>query len=213
MAAKALLDGDPDPSEESIKKALSRNLCRCTGYRKIIEAVKLAGRFLRKETSPEFFRPDLSRGLIGVSLPRPTAYLRACGTAQFTADLPLEQALHLAAVRSPHHHARIISIETGPALALSGVVGVMTAKDIRGTNRIKYLVADQPVLCDRKVRSSVTRWPWWRPAAGRRPWPVPRRFRLSMNPCRRSGPRKKPWPRELRAFMRDNPIAVSATPK
>ena len=124
MAAKALLDGDPDPSEESIKKALSRNLCRCTGYRKIIEAVKLAGRFLRKETSPEFFRPDLSRGLIGVSLPRPTAYLRACGTAQFTADLPLEQALHLAAVRSPHHHARIISIETGPALALSGVVGV-----------------------------------------------------------------------------------------
>ncbi len=152
MAAKALLDGDPDPSEESIKKALSRNLCRCTGYRKIIEAVKLAGRFLRKETSPEFFRPDLSRGLIGVSLPRPTAYLRACGTAQFTADLPLEKALHLAAVRSPHHHARIISIETGPALALSGVVGVMTAKDIRGTNRIKYLVADQPVLCDHKVQ-------------------------------------------------------------
>ena len=85
-------------------------------------------------------------------MPRPTAYLRACGAAQFTADIPLEKALHLAVVRSPHHHAGINCIDTRPALNMPGVVGVMTAKDIRGTNRIKYLVADQPVLCDHKVR-------------------------------------------------------------
>lgn len=47
MAAKVLLDENPDPSDEEIKKALRHNLCRCTGYMRIIEAVWLAGRFLR----------------------------------------------------------------------------------------------------------------------------------------------------------------------
>ena len=47
LAAKALLDKDPDPDKEEIKKALARNLCRCTGYVKIIEAVKIARRFLQ----------------------------------------------------------------------------------------------------------------------------------------------------------------------
>lgn len=152
MASKALLDQDPNPSEAEIKKAFSRNLCRCTGYRKIIAAVQLAGRFLRGETTPDQVWPDLTQGVLGVSMPRPTAFLRACGTAQFTADLPVRGSLHLAVVRSPHHHALIKGIDTGPALTMPGVVGVMTAKDIKGTNRIKYLVADQPVLCDQRVR-------------------------------------------------------------
>lgn len=152
MAAKALLDRNPNPSEAEIKKALSRNLCRCTGYRKIIGAVQLAGRFLRGESSPDQLKPNLTQGVLGVSMPRPTAYARACGTAQFTADLPLRGELHLAVVRSPHHHARIKGIEAGPAMTIPGVVGVMTAKDIKGTNRIKYLVPDQPVLCDRTVQ-------------------------------------------------------------
>ena len=49
MCAKALLDQDPDPDEEQIKKALRGNLCRCTGYKKIVEAVTLAGALLRGE--------------------------------------------------------------------------------------------------------------------------------------------------------------------
>jgi len=151
MATKVLLDQILSPSEIEIKKALSRNLCRCTGYRKIIAAVNLAGRFLRGEITPDQMRPDLAGGLLGVSMTRPTAYVRACGVAQFTADIPLQDALHLAAVRSPHHHALIKAIDTQPALAMPGVVGVMTAKDIKGTNRLKYIVADQPVLCDGKV--------------------------------------------------------------
>jgi len=151
MATKALLDRNSSPSEEETKRALSRNLCRCTGYGKILAAVKLAGRFLRGELEPDQVRPDLSKGLIGVSMPRPTAYLRACGTAQFTADIHVEGALEIAVVRSPHHHALIQSIDVQEAQKMPGVEGVMTAKDIRGTNRIKYLVDDQPVLCDRKV--------------------------------------------------------------
>ena len=146
MATKVLLDGNPDPGTEEIKKALQGNLCRCTGYVKIIDAVKLAARFLRGETTPEQVRPDPSKGVIGVSLPRPSAMIKACGVAQFGADVYLQGALEIAAVRSPtpradplHRHVR------GGKMA--GVVGVMTAKDIKGTNRN----GDMVIMCDKKV--------------------------------------------------------------
>ena len=57
MAAKALLDQNPDPSTEEIRHALRHNLCRCTGYVKIVDAVKLAGRFLRGELEPAALYP------------------------------------------------------------------------------------------------------------------------------------------------------------
>jgi carbon-monoxide dehydrogenase small subunit len=44
LAAKALLDENEHPDPEQIKRALSGNLCRCTGYKKIIEAVEVAAR-------------------------------------------------------------------------------------------------------------------------------------------------------------------------
>ena len=112
MAAKALLDKDPNPTVDDIKKALRRNLCRCTGYKKIIEAVQLAGRFLRGELTPDQIRPDPKQGLIGVSHPRPSAMIKACGVAEFAADIHVSGAGELAAVHSPHAHALIKSIDT-----------------------------------------------------------------------------------------------------
>jgi len=47
MSAKALLDKNPDPSEEEIRAAISNNLCRCTGYVKIVDAIRLAGERMR----------------------------------------------------------------------------------------------------------------------------------------------------------------------
>jgi aerobic carbon-monoxide dehydrogenase small subunit len=52
MMSKALLDENPDPSEEDIRFALSGNLCRCTGYAKIIQAVQDAAAMMRSKTSP-----------------------------------------------------------------------------------------------------------------------------------------------------------------
>lgn len=49
LSAKALLDRSPNPSRAEIREALSGNLCRCTGYAKIIEAVELAAERMRKE--------------------------------------------------------------------------------------------------------------------------------------------------------------------
>lgn len=148
MAAKALLDENPDPDTDAIKKAFARNLCRCTGYKKIFDAVKLAGRFLRGETSPDQIRADATAGTIGSSLPRPTALLMATGKALYAADIQKEGMLELAAIRSPHWHATIKSIDTSKAEQIPGVVAVITAKDIRGTNRFRE---DQPLLCEDKV--------------------------------------------------------------
>ena len=152
MAAKALLDQNPDPDTPAIQKALARNLCRCTGYVKIIDAVKLAARFLRGELTPEQVRPSSKSGMIGISHPRPSAMLKACGLAEFTADIKLQGALEVAVVRSSEHHAAIKCIDTTEAEKMPGVIGVMTAWDIKGTNRLKMVFPDQRVLCDDRVR-------------------------------------------------------------
>jgi aldehyde oxidoreductase len=148
MATKALLDRDPHPDDEAIKEALRRNLCRCTGYKKIIRAVKLAADLLSEKTTLEDVRPDLSAGLIGVSFPRPNAPALACGIAKFSADMRPAGALELAVARSPQAHAIIKSIDYSVAGQMPGVVGVIIARDIKGSNRLQE---DQPLLCDKKV--------------------------------------------------------------
>jgi len=153
MAAKALLDANSDPTKEEIKHALRRNLCRCTGYAKIVDAVRLAGRFLRKEITPDEIRPKATDAKMGVSHPRPSALAKACGTAQFAADIHMPDAAEIAVVRSPHFHAMIQSIDCTAAEAMPGVIGTLTAKDIQGTNRLKYIVEDRPILCEDRVRT------------------------------------------------------------
>jgi aldehyde oxidoreductase len=145
MATKVLLDRNPKPSRDEIKTALRNHLCRCTGYGKIIEAVELAGRFLRGETTPAKVRPDPNGKQIGVSHPRPWSMLKACGLATFAADIIMPGALQLAVVASPHHNARIKKIDFAQAAKMTGVAGVMTAKDITGTNA---LGKDKKVLFD-----------------------------------------------------------------
>ncbi len=151
MAAKALLDINPNPGTREIKEALRRNLCRCTGYAKIIQAIKLAGRFLRGELTPDEIRPKPDDPKLGVSHPRPSAMIKACGVAEFTADIALPGAIEVAVVRSPHPHALIKDIDTSEAETMPGVLGVMTAKDIKGTNILKQTAPDRPVICSRKV--------------------------------------------------------------
>jgi aldehyde oxidoreductase len=151
MATKALLDINTNPTVDDIKRDLRHNLCRCTGYKKIIEAVQLAAKFVRGEITPDMIRPKQTDGVIGVSHPRPSALAKACGTAHFTADVRLEGALELAVLRSPIAHGRIINIDTSQAERMSGVVGILRAVDIKGTNILKFAVSDRPVLCGEKV--------------------------------------------------------------
>jgi aldehyde oxidoreductase len=154
MATKALLDNNPDPDVEAIQKALAHNLCRCTGYTKIIEAVLLAGRLLRKETTPGEIRGRIPKEVLGVSHLRPTAMIKACGVAQFNDDIPLPpDAVELSVVLSAQFHAMIKSVDTSAAAKMPGVVGFMTSEDIKGSNRIRLQHPDQPVLCEDRVRT------------------------------------------------------------
>ena len=154
MATKALLDENLNPNKEEIKKALAHNLCRCTGYIKIFDAVNLAAEFLRGETTPEKVRAKLDKNKnLGQSHPRPSAMIKACGVAQFGADIYPENALEAAAVHSTEFHAVIKNIDYSEAEKMPGVVGVMTAKDIKGTNRLAFIMPDQSVLCEDKVRT------------------------------------------------------------
>jgi len=144
MATKVLLDRNPGPTRDEIKKALRGHLCRCTGYERIVDAVDLAGRFLRGEIKPSEITPDPNGKQIGVSHPRPWSMIKACGLAQFSADIVIPGALQLAVVSSPHHNARIKGIDYSKAEKMPGVVGVMTAKDIKGNN---LSGRGKPVLC------------------------------------------------------------------
>ncbi|MCF8108365.1 MAG: molybdopterin-dependent oxidoreductase, partial [Desulfohalobiaceae bacterium] len=146
LAAKNLLDANPKPTRDEIRHALRHNLCRCTGYAKIFEAVELAGRFLRGEVTPAALTPDPNAKQIGVSHPRPWAILKACGLAAFSADVVIPGALEIAVVRSPHHRANFLGIDTGKAENMPGVAGIMTAADIKGSNSMG-LGQDQPMLC------------------------------------------------------------------
>ncbi len=148
MATKALLDRNPNPNVEEIKKALEHNLAAAPDI-KIIEAVQLL--------ALSAGRPHPGRsGLILVQrlkcFPSTTFghAKKACGVAPFSADIKLQNALELAVVRSTEHHANIVSIDTSKAEKMPGVVGVITANHIKGTNRIVIIFPDEPILCKDK---------------------------------------------------------------
>jgi aldehyde oxidoreductase len=153
LATKGLLDKNPDPTLTDIKKALAHNLCRCTGYVKIVDAVKLAARFIRGETTPAKVRAALPNKMIGVSHPRPNSMLKACGLAKFSADYYFDNALEIACAHAFANYARIKSIDTSAAEKMPGVVGIITEKNLKGTNRVREAVTDKPLLMEKMVRS------------------------------------------------------------
>ncbi|MBI2848541.1 MAG: molybdopterin-dependent oxidoreductase [Chloroflexi bacterium] len=149
MAAWALLERNHDPTQRQVREALAGNLCRCTGYTKIIEAVQRTATHLRGEGMEE---RRWGEGMIGRGVPRLDALYKATGVTRYTADLQMEGMLYARVLRSPHHHARIRLIDTREAEALEGVVAVLTAKDIPGANRIGQQRKDQSVLAEDRVR-------------------------------------------------------------
>ncbi|MGI6552486.1 MAG: molybdopterin-dependent oxidoreductase [Bacillota bacterium] len=147
MAAKALLDRHPRPSQEQIMQGLKNNICRCTGYTKIIEAVQLAGRLAEGKQYPEE-----KGGGLGASLPDIDGEAKVTGKLQYADDLDMEGLQHVKVLWAEHPHAQILDIDITEAQALPGVTAVLTAKDIPGENGIGTIKPDQPVLCGEKVR-------------------------------------------------------------
>jgi 4-hydroxybenzoyl-CoA reductase subunit alpha len=157
VRTKALLDANPQPTADEIKAALSGNLCRCTGYTKIIEAAQSAALYLRGQEPGKSDIPtqESAAGLsvVGKRLPKPDAPAKATGRAVYTDDIVLPNMIYGKLLLSPVPHANITSVDTRKAEALRGVHAVMTGRDTPdityGTSPARY---DETVLAKDKVR-------------------------------------------------------------
>ena len=153
LSAFALIERQPNPSDEEIKQALSGNLCRCTGYVRIIDAIRNWKKYQHTQ-EPHLDPQDLDKyATVGKSLPRVDAADKVTGRAKYTADLSCHNMLCGKILTSPTAHARIKSIDKSKAEALEGVKLVLTAKDVPdityGVNPPRY---DEHILAREKVR-------------------------------------------------------------
>ena len=142
ISAKALLDKNPEPTRAQAADAIKNNVCRCTGYKKIIDGILLAARYQReglpeeKEYSWKF----------GERVPRLDVREKVLGTGKYPDDIYLEGMIYGSAVRSAYPRARVLAIHTEKAKALPGVVGVFTAEDIPGDVKVGHLKKDWDAL-------------------------------------------------------------------
>lgn len=112
-----------DDQRADLPRALKGNLCRCTGYRAITDALHGVRHCEQSTPGAE----------VGRSLPAPAGPDIVTGTARFTADVDVPGLTHLKLVRAPHAHARIVDIDVTDALAVPGVIAVLTHHDAPAT--------------------------------------------------------------------------------
>ncbi len=167
LSAKALLMENAKPSREEVRTWFTKhnNVCRCTGYKPIIDAVMEAAAVMRNEKSIDEIKPKPAKdgNLYGTHFTKPHGVSRVTGSCNFGADVSLKMpagTLHLALVLAKRHSAIIENVDTSKALTMSGVAGVITAKDVKGTNRFTAVQGivhshchgkERPVIADKEV--------------------------------------------------------------
>jgi len=143
ISAKALIDVNKTPKEQDIRKAIKGNICRCTGYVKIIEGIKLSAQIISCGILP---KAKVYHGNVGERLPRIEAEEKILGRAEYTDDMYIEGMLYGSALRTKYPRAKVISIDISKALKHSEAVAILTAEDIPGNRYIGHLVKDWPAL-------------------------------------------------------------------
>ena len=143
MRTNILLQKNPSPSRDEIKQALTLNLCRCTGYVKIIDAIHEAAQRFKLEAAST--STSLS-GKVGSSYPKYEAYEMAVGKRLFVNDLKFDGMLHAALYFSDHPKAGIIEIDTSEALKLKGVIRIFTAENVPGNRFTGLIFPDWPLM-------------------------------------------------------------------
>lgn len=153
MAATSALRENPSADIEEIKERLGGNICRCTGYTKIFEAVEMARAVIAGDMPESALEEDnVEESYIGANVRRLDAPSKVSGRLKYAADIKMYDMLQMQVLRSPHAHARILSIDTSAAEAMDGVACVITADDVPGNDGFGVFVHDQPIMARGKVR-------------------------------------------------------------
>ncbi len=153
MAATAALRENPFADFEEIKERLGGNICRCTGYTKIFEAVEIARDVLLGKAERSTIEADgVGNSYIGSNVVRLDAPSKVSGRLRYAGDMDLRGMLHMQVLRSPHPHAEIEAIDVSGAKAIRGVEAVLTSEDVPGTDGFGVFVHDQPVMARKRVR-------------------------------------------------------------
>ena len=168
LAAEALLRANPTPSDAEIRRAIAGNLCRCTGYQQVVEAVRRAAQQRLDRSAglavPNF--PPLDRAVqpspaegtgsfrfVGqftiTNVDGPT---KVTGQARFVGDMVVPGMLFAKVLRSPVPHARILRLDVTPALCVPGVHAAITSADFADNGNLGWPVKDAYVLAYHKVR-------------------------------------------------------------
>ena len=142
MRSVALLEKNPEPTRAEIANGLRPHLCRCTGYKKIVDAIELLARVRRGEELPA---ADTS-GQVGTRLDRYRGRQLVLGDFHYVNDVQIERMLFAAPRFSDHPRALVRSIDPAPALAMPGVRRVITADDVPGQRYIGLIERDWPIL-------------------------------------------------------------------
>ena len=149
MSAEALLKTTPRPSQSQVEDALSGVLCRCTGYRKIVQAVMYAADFKVHDAAPA------AGHNVGAAMRHLDGEPKVTGALHFGADGVPANALALLVIRSPHHAAHFsLGNLTDFVNAHEGIHLAISAADVLGNNCFGVIppFADQPVFADKIAR-------------------------------------------------------------
>ncbi len=146
MAVHDLLERSPDPGDTEIREELAGNVCRCTGYGRIIDAVQqvavqrrseIGRRRRREHHRTRRVSAGPRHGALGTSPSRPDGIAKVQGTFEFSSDISADGCLFGATLRSPHPYARIVSIDRRAAWKIAGVEAIITAEDVPGKMHLR----------------------------------------------------------------------------
>ena len=168
VSAKALLDQNVKPTRSDVRDWFqkNRNACRCTGYKQLVDAVMEAAKVMRGEMTMEelWNKAEFGDQVFNTRFIKPDALAKVLGTCDYGDDVAMKSpnVWHLAPVMPGLSHANILSIDYSEAEKAPGVFQIITAKDVKGMNRITYPIGsklaygdgfERPIINDTKIFS------------------------------------------------------------
>lgn len=152
MTSLAFVKNNPNCNIKQIKESISGNLCRCTGYKKIIDAIAEYAGVLRDKNTKIFSSSEHHFNEIGKPTPYIDAYKKATGIADYADDYIFKNVLYCKFLRSPYPHAKIKSIDTSEVLKIDGVKYIVTGKELPVKFGVLPISQDATAIAVDKVR-------------------------------------------------------------